>query len=244
MVIATLRDDELGSSGRRWLAELERRPRVQRLRVAPLTAAQIGEVVADLVTAETSADARAAVITAAGGNPLYARELASAGPGVMPASITDAVLAKAADLEPAARALIDQVSVADGGMSHDLLAATVTLSEARMLGAARAAVNSSLLVMDGDGYAFGHTLIRQVIYGQILPGERRLLHRRLAAALAGRPGSDPGLLGDLVGSCRRRRLRAESGPAGVPEHSGTGHLCADRSRAGSGTCWISVVGFC
>ena len=194
MVIATLRDDELGGSARRWLAELERRPRVQRLRPAPLTPDQIGEVVADLMGAEASADARAAVITAAGGNPLYARELASVGPGVVPASITDAVLAKAADLAPAARALIDQVSVADGGMSHDLLAATVTLSEARMLGATRAAVDSGLLVLDGDGYAFGHTLIRQVIYGQILPGERRLLHRRLAAALAEQPGSDPGLL--------------------------------------------------
>jgi len=194
MVVATLRDDELNSGGRRWLAELERRPRVQRLRVTPLTAAQIGEVVADLMTAEASAEARAAVITAAGGNPLYARELASAGPGVMPASITDAVLAKAADLTPAARELIDQVSVADGGMSHDLLTATVTLPEDHMLGAIRAAVDSGLLVMDGEGYAFGHTLIRQVIYGQILPGERRRLHRRLAAALAERPGSDPGLL--------------------------------------------------
>ncbi len=86
MVVATLRDDELNSSGRRWLAEWERRPRARRLRVAPLTAAQIGEVVADLMTAEARAEARAAVITAAGGNPLYARELASAGPGVMPAS--------------------------------------------------------------------------------------------------------------------------------------------------------------
>lgn len=194
MVIATLRDDQLNSAGRRWLAELERRPRTQRLRLAPLTSAQIGEVVADLTTAETSADARAAMITAAEGNPLYARELASVGPGMMPASITDAVLGKAADLTPAVRALIDQVSVADGGMSHELLATTISLSEDRMLEAARAAVDSGLLVTDGDGYAFGHSLIRQVIYTQILPGERRRLHRRLATALARRPGSDPGLL--------------------------------------------------
>ena len=206
MVIATLRDDELSGSARRWLAELERRPRVQRLRLTPLTPAQIGDVVADLMTAEASADARTAVITAAEGNPLYARELASAGSGLMPASITDAVLAKAADLTPAARELIDQVSVADGGMSHDLLTATVTLPEDHMLGAIRAAVDSGLLVMDGEGYAFGHTLIRQVIYGQILPGERRRLHRRLAAALAERPGSDPGLLArhwHLAGSPER-----------------------------------------
>jgi DNA-binding CsgD family transcriptional regulator len=192
MVIATLRDDELNASARRWRAELERRPRVASLRLAPLSPAQIGEVVADLMPA--GPDARAAVISAAEGNPLYARELASAGPGRMPASITDAVLARADAVDPPTRALIDQVSVADGGMSHELLAATVTLPEADMLAAARAAVESGLLTSDGEGYTFGHALIRQVIYTQILPGERRLLHRRLAEALAGWPGSDPGLL--------------------------------------------------
>ncbi len=194
MVVATLRDDELSGSARRWLSELERRPRVLSLRLAPLTPAEIGEVVADLLPRGTGTESRAAVITAAEGNPLYARELASAGPGRLPASITDAVLAKADGVTAQTRALVDQVSVADGGMSHELLAATVTLPEDDMLPAVRAAVDAGLLVSDGDGYAFGHALIRQVIYAQILPGERRLLHRRLAEALADRPGSDPGLL--------------------------------------------------
>jgi len=194
MVVATLRDDELGGASRRWLSELERRPRVLSLRLAPLTPAEIGEVVADLLPRGTGTESRAAVITAAEGNPLYARELASAGPGRMPASITDAVLAKADGVTAQTRALVDQVSVADGGMSHELLAATVALSEDDMLPAVRAAVDAGLLVPEGDGYAFGHALIRQVIYAQILPGERRLLHRRLAEALADRPGSEPGLL--------------------------------------------------
>jgi DNA-binding CsgD family transcriptional regulator len=194
MVAATLRDDELSNSARRWLVELERRPKVARLRLAPLTSAEIGEIVAGLIPADLGEDAKAAVISAAEGIPLYARELATAGPALMPASITDAVLAKAAGLTAEARAVIDQASVADGGMSHELLAATVTLPEACLLAAARAAVHSGLLTSAGDGYSFTHTLVRQVIYAQILPGERRLLHRRLAAALADRPGYDPGLL--------------------------------------------------
>ena len=89
MVVATLRDDELSGSARRWLAELERRPRVMSLRLAPLTPAEIGEVVADLLPVGASAESRAAVISAAEGNPLYARELASAGPaGCLPRSPT------------------------------------------------------------------------------------------------------------------------------------------------------------
>ncbi len=194
LVVATLRDDELSIGIRRWLTELEHRPRVRRLRLAPLTPAEIAEVVADLMPADAGSDATATVISAAEGNPLYARELASAGSAMMPASITDAVLAKASALAAAARAVIDQVSVADGGMSHELLAATVKLSETRLLAAARAGVESGLLASAGDGYSFTHALIRQAIYDQTLPGERRRLHRRFAEVLAGRPGSDPGLL--------------------------------------------------
>ena len=65
------------------------------------------------------------------------------------------------------------------------LAAAVRLPERRLLAAAREAVGTGLLAATADGYAFTHTLIRQVIYAELLPGERRRLHRRLAEA-AGR----------------------------------------------------------
>jgi DNA-binding CsgD family transcriptional regulator len=194
MMVATLRDDELSSSGRRWLAELERRSGASRLRLAPLADAEIATVVAGILPAGANADTRAAVISMAAGNPLYASELASAGPATMPTSIADAVLGKAAGVGAQTRAVIDQVSVADGGMSHELLAATILLSEDDLLAAVRGAAESGLLTAAGDGYAFTHTLIRQVIYGQILAGERRRLHRRLAEVLAGRTGTDAGVL--------------------------------------------------
>ena len=79
-------------------------------------------------------------------------------------------------------------------MSHELLAVTVKLSDARLLAAVRAAVESGLLASTGDGYSFTHALIRQVVYSHALPSKQALLHRRLAEVLADRPGSDPGLL--------------------------------------------------
>jgi tetratricopeptide (TPR) repeat protein len=193
IIVGTLRD-ELTDEVRRWLTELEHRPRVTRLRLGRMPDTEIAGLVAGVMPAGASPDHVAAVVAAADGNPLYARELANADPGGSPASITDAVLAKASALTPQARAVIDQVSVADGGMSGELLAATVKLSEARLLAAARAGVISGLLASTDDGYSFTHALIRQVIYAQTLPSERRLLHRRLAEALADRPDSDPGLL--------------------------------------------------
>ena len=92
MVVATMRDGELGGTARQWLTELERRPAVMRLRLTPLAPAEIAEVVADLIPAQAGAGATARVVSAAEGNPLYARALASAGPDLMPASIADAVL--------------------------------------------------------------------------------------------------------------------------------------------------------
>jgi len=194
MIVGTLREEELTDAVRRWLTELEHRPRVIRLRLGRMTDAEIAGLVAGAMPAGTSPDHVAAVIATADGNPLYARELAHAEPGGSPASITDAVLGRASALTAPARAVVDQLSVADGGMSHELLAATVKLSEARLLSAARAGVTSGLLASSGDGYSFTHVLIRQVIYRQLLPSKRRLVHRRLAEVLAGQPGSDPGLL--------------------------------------------------
>jgi class 3 adenylate cyclase/tetratricopeptide (TPR) repeat protein len=194
MIVGTLREDELTDAVRRWLTELEHRPRVTRLRLGRLTDTEIAGLAVAAMPAGADPDQVAAVVAAADGNPLYARELAYAGRGESPASVTDAVLAKASALTAPARAVVDQVSVADGGMSHELLAATVTLSEARLLAAARAGVDSGLLAAAGDRYSFTHALIRQVIYAQLLPSKRSVLHRRLAEALAGRLGADPGLL--------------------------------------------------
>jgi ATP/maltotriose-dependent transcriptional regulator MalT len=187
LLIGTMREEELEAGTRLWLSELEGRPVVTRLRLGSLADAEIAELVGGLLPAEASAEELTAVVTAAAGNPLYARELARSGPAGPPASIRDAVMAKAARLSPAARTVVNQVCVADGGMSHDLVTATVELAEQHLLASARLAIEAGLLVPAGDGYAFGHELIRQVLYAELLPGERRQLHRRLAAALAARP---------------------------------------------------------
>jgi class 3 adenylate cyclase len=194
MIVGTLREEDLTAPVRQWLVELEHRPRVTRLRVGRMTDTEIEGLVAGAVPAGAGPDRVSALVAAADGNPLFAKELAAADPGGPPASIADAVLAKASALSAQARAVIEQVSVADGGMSGELLAATVKLPEAPLLAAVRAAVESGLLAPAGDGYSFTHALIREVVYTRTLPSQRSLLHRRLAEVLDGRPDSDPGLL--------------------------------------------------
>ncbi len=194
LVVVTLREEDLTAAARGWLADLQRRPRVLRLRLGGLAPAEMAELVSSLVPPDGGPDQVAAVVRAADGNPLYALELARAGAAWPPPSITEAVLARAVRLPPPVRMVVDQVCVNDGGMSHKLLAATVPLGEDGLLAAAHEAVSRRLLIAVGDGYAFGHDLIRQVFYGQLLPGERRRLHRRVAEALAARAEPDHALL--------------------------------------------------
>jgi DNA-binding CsgD family transcriptional regulator len=186
LLVATVRDEDLAGDAAQWLAELERAPRVRRLRLTALADAEVADLVADLMPADVGADQVAAVVRAAEGNPFYAQELARSAPHWPPVSIAEAVLAKASRAAPAVRAVIDQVSVTGGGMSHEMLAATVPLPEHLLLAAVQEAVSLRLLVATSDGYAFPHALTQQVLYAQLLPGERRRLHRRLAEVLAQR----------------------------------------------------------
>lgn len=183
LVIGTMRDEDLTSQTRLWLGELERCPRVSRLRLTGLADGEIAELVTAITPAGTSAEQIAAIVNAAEGNPLYAEELAGAGELGPPPSISAVVLAKAAGMPAGARTVADQICVADGEVSHEVLAAALDMPEDAMIAAARLAVNSGLVIAAGDGYAFRHALIQQVLYADLLPGERRRLHRRLAEAL-------------------------------------------------------------
>src|SRR5262249_57283588 len=66
---------------------------------------------------------------------------------------------------------------------HALLSAVASLPEPELYAALREAVEHQVLVVDGDAYAFRHTLLRDAIYDDMLPGEGVRLHAAYAAAL-------------------------------------------------------------
>jgi len=239
LVVATVRDEGLADDVAQWLAELERCLRVRRLRLTALATAEVAGLVTDLMPSGTGADQIAAVVRAAEGNPFYAQELARAAPHWPPVSIAEAVLAKASRAGPAARDVIDQVSVTGGGISHELLAAAVPLPEQPLLAAIREAVSRRLLVATADGYAFPHALTRQILYAHLLPGERRRLHRRLAEALAEREDLDPARLAhhwhqascpDKAASAALLAARRAVSARAYPEASHLYALTADLAR--------------
>ena len=119
--------------------------------------------------------------------------------------------------------------------------------------AVRELVAHQLLVPDGpDGYRFRHALLREAVYGDLLPGERTRLHGRFAALLADVPGAAaelayhsltshdvPGALAASVragrGSRADRRARRgppalRPGPRAVGPGGGRGEAGGDEPR--------------
>lgn len=74
-------------------------------------------------------------------------------------------------------------------MEYRLLAAVARLTEDDLIDALRAAVNANILLATsaGDGYRFRHSLVREAVSDDLLPGERSRLNRRYAEALEADP---------------------------------------------------------
>ena len=92
--------------------------------------------------------------------------------------------------------MLGVVAVAGRRIDHDLLVAIAGAADSpdRLEAALRAAIASQILVVDtapqgSEGYAFRHALLAEVAYDELLPGERRRLHRECALALEAHPSA-------------------------------------------------------
>jgi DNA-binding SARP family transcriptional activator len=126
------------------------------------------------------------------GNPLFARELLAAsarGETAVPLALRDLLLGYVARLGPEARSVLRVAAAAGRDASYGLLAAVVSLGELELAGALREAVEHDVLVPDqaGGTFRFRHALFAEALYGTLLPGEREVLHERLARALTEEP---------------------------------------------------------
>ena len=108
--------------------------------------------------------------------------------GGMPPTLRGILLARISALPEAAQSVVGVAAVAGRRVDHDLLAAVAEQDEATTIDALREAVGQQVLVADStgasDGYAFRHALMQEAAYDDLLPGERRRLHRAFAQAVA------------------------------------------------------------
>lgn len=195
LTLLAFRTDALGRRHplRAFAANLERLPSVRRIDVPPFDRAQTAELLAALSGGRPPDALVDRVYRASGGNPLFAGELARTEDARLPGGLRDLLLDRFGELPPDARDLVRTAATGGTRVSHRLLAEVARLAEPDLVAALRSATDAQVLVADGDGYAFRHSMMHQAVAGDLLPAERTALHRVYAAALEREPGlTEPG----------------------------------------------------
>jgi DNA-binding CsgD family transcriptional regulator len=183
LAIATYRDDELGRSHplRLVLGELATSPSVERLTIAPLSAAAVATL-----ALPKGLDA-AKLYRRTNGNPFFVTEAIASGDEEIPNTVRDAVLARAARLTAPARALLDAVAIVPSKPELWLMEALAGLQLDRL----DECLASGMLTAEQGAVSFRHELARLAVEESLAPNTRLELHRKALAALAATPDGRP-----------------------------------------------------
>ncbi len=202
--VISVRTDQLARRPRvlGFLAELERDASVERLELEAFGRDEMAELAAARIGSASGKRFVDQLLDRSGGNPFYADQLLAStgrgGDGTLPPQLHDILLARVAVLPLRVQGVLRAAAAAGRRVDDDLLAVVLRLSDREVAAALRLAIAEGILVeVDGPdglpvGYAFRHALLREVVYGVLLAGERVRLHAAFASALAER-GSVGGL---------------------------------------------------
>jgi predicted ATPase len=240
LVVVTYRDDELGPQHPVQLlaGDLTSSALVRRLRLEPLSRQAVAVLagphgVDPDVLHETT-----------GGNPFFVTEILAAGQEAIPATVVDAVLARAARLSPPARQVLDAAAVVAPPVETWLLVEAAGAAPAQV----DECVAAGMLQGQAGGVGFRHELARLAVERTLAPGRRAELHGRALAALLTRPGAapDPARLAHHADGAPMPRPCSRTPrppPAGRPRSAPTGRRSPSTcGRCGSPTGWPQRCG--
>lgn len=193
LVVLTYRSDELHRRHplRPLLSELDRLEHVRSLELQLFTRTELGEILADILCAEPDESLIERLYTRSEGNPLYTEELLAAGldgRGAPPESLRDAFMLRIERLSPEAQQAARAIAVGRR-LTETVISEVTGIDRGPLQDALREAVTEHVLRTDDeDRFQFRHALLREVLYDDLLPGERGDLHLDLARTLEARIG--------------------------------------------------------
>ncbi|MDT0609424.1 helix-turn-helix transcriptional regulator [Streptomyces lancefieldiae] len=195
VVLATYRSDDIHRRHplRPLLAELDRLRTVRRLELGRFIREEVGRQIAGILAHEPDPLQVDEIFERSDGNAFFVEELAVAAHEGCRTGLTDSLrdllLVRVEALPESAQRVARIVAEGGSTVEYRLLAAVARLAEDDLIEALRAAVNANLLLPapDGDGYRFRHSLVREAVADDLLPGERSRLNRRYAEALDADP---------------------------------------------------------
>jgi DNA-binding CsgD family transcriptional regulator len=189
LLVVTVRAEELDPARpvTVLISELARLPHAGRLLLAPLDAAGVSRLAAEITGLPPSVQLTGRLMRRAAGNPFFTEELLAADPAAatLPVSIGEVLATRVARLPEAGQRVLGAASVLGRAMAYQLLAEVAHASD--LDDGLAAAVSHRMLEPQGDGYSFRHPLIQEAVYARLLPSARQALHARAAAALTKMP---------------------------------------------------------
>ncbi|CAM5384698.1 helix-turn-helix transcriptional regulator [Streptomyces pilosus] len=195
LVLATYRSDDIHRRHplRPLLAELDRLRTVRRVELGRFNRDEVHRQIAGIIDREPDPQRVDDIFGRSDGNAFFVEELAVAADEGCCAGLTDSLrdllLVRVESLPESAQSVARIVAEGGSTVEDRLLAAVARLTEDDLIEALRAAVNAGILspAPERDGYRFRHSLVREAVSDDLLPGERSRLHRRYAEALEADP---------------------------------------------------------
>ncbi|MEW2416868.1 AAA family ATPase [Streptomyces sp. NPDC046866] len=191
VLVATYRADDVHRRHplRPLLAELDRLRTVRRIELPRFNRAEVRRQLAGILAEQPDEAFVDSVFERSDGNAFFVEELAACRESGCRAGLTeslrDLLLVRVEVLPEAAQRVVRIVAEGGSTVEYPLLRAVAGLSEDELIEALRAAVGANILLAtsDGDGYRFRHSLVREAVSDDLLPGERSRVNRRYAEAL-------------------------------------------------------------
>ncbi|WP_116809209.1 ATP-binding protein [Steroidobacter cummioxidans] len=181
LLVVSFRSDEVGPSHalRLVLGDLATSG-AKRMSLQPLSVAAIEALIGDrdIDPAELQ--------TKTNGNPFFVTEVVAAGTAGVPATVRDAVLARAGRLRPSARAILDAAAVA-GPRIEPWLLQELTSAESGWIDECLA---TGVLCAQNGVFTFRHELAREAVLDALTPTKAMSLHRMVLQALQSRSSTD------------------------------------------------------
>ena len=218
MLVVTVRTDDVDRTDplAMLLAELGRRPGVERLDLAPLDLDATCRQLRGILGFEPDPALAHRIHERADGNPFFVEQLARAyldgETDAIPPSLRDLLLSQLSRLPQDVQRLLAAVAIAGPLASADVLATMLDQTEREVVHSLRLAVDLHVLepVRGGstEGYAFHHALVAEAAESDLLDGERRHLHARCADALAERRPAEGPAIAPWIGRIAYHRERS------------------------------------
>ncbi|HEX6338389.1 MAG TPA: AAA family ATPase [Jiangellaceae bacterium] len=201
------RDDPL----RDVMAEIARYPQFRRHELEPFTVEQVADQIELLTGSRPSPEVVDLVYARSQGNAYFVEELVAAGLDRrdLPASLRDLLLVRAGAVSAPARRLLGVASLAVMEVGDSLLADVSGAPVAEVREQLHELIDAHLLVSTSSGVRFRHALMREVLQGELLAGERREYHAAYARARSSR--SEPSAQGRAASTAQLAYHLQEAG---------------------------------